>query len=560
MPPTGKRGAAEATAFVDKLIQENQVMVFSKSFCPFCDKVKALFKEINQTFESLELDTLGEWGTELQEALVTKTKQRTVPNVFVKQRHIGGCDATLAYQQSGQLKELLEGPVYDYDLAVIGGGSGGLAAAKEAARLGRKVVVFDFVKPSPQSTTWGLGGTCVNVGCIPKKLMHKAAIVGTDMRDAPSFGYQPVEIKHDWGNMVQEIQMYIKSLNFKYRAQLVQKGITYVNGYAKFVDQHTLSVEDKKGKVSQCTANHFIIAVGGRPKYPDIPGAREYGITSDDLFSLRYPPGETLIVGASYIALECAGFLAGLGHNVTVMVRSILLRGFDQQMASLIGDNMEKSHNVSFIRECVPTKVEKLETDDAGANKLRSGEEHVGTYNTVIFAVGREACTQTMGLDAVNLKVNPSDNKIIADLQDNTAAENIFAVGDVVQGMPELTPRLYANSKEMRLYANSKEMVSLQNVPTTVFTPLEYGCVGLSEEAAIEKYGADNIEVYHTHFQPLEYELPKKEINMSYAKLICNKLDDMAAVSVEGHGSMPSTQLQLSYECPRVCEPSLRLV
>ncbi|KAF4533494.1 hypothetical protein B566_EDAN000979 [Ephemera danica] len=309
MAPTGKKGPAEATAFVDRMIQQHKVMVFSKSFCPFCDKVKDTFKEINQSFESLELDTLGEWGAELQEALFTKTKQRTVPNVFVNQRHIGGCDATIAYHRSGQLKELLEGPVYDYDLAVIGGGSGGLAAAK----------------PSPQSTTWGLGGTCVNVGCIPKKLMHKAAIVGADMKDAPYFGYDPVDVKHNWGKMVEEIQNYIKSLNFKYRSQLTQKGITYINGYAKFVDHHTLMVEDKKGKTTNCTASNFVIAVGGRPKYPDIPGAQEYGITSDDLFSLQYSPGETLIVGASYIALECAGFLAGLGHNVTVMASAFHL-------------------------------------------------------------------------------------------------------------------------------------------------------------------------------------------------------------------------------------------
>ena len=259
---------------------------------------------------------------------------------------------------------------YDYDLIVIGGGSGGLAASKEAARLGKKVAVCDFVVPSPAGTSWGLGGTCVNVGCIPKKLMHQAALLGEAVQDAKSFGWEveKKEVKHNWTKMVEEIQSHIGGLNWGYRVALREKEVTYLNEFAEFIDEHKLKTVNKKGKEKEITADKFIIATGGRPKYPDIPGV-ENGISSDDLFSLPHNPGKTLLVGASYIALECAGFLAALGCDTTVMVRSILLRGFDQQMAVKIGDYMEE-HGVNMIRECVPSSIERIEEGAPGKVKV----------------------------------------------------------------------------------------------------------------------------------------------------------------------------------------------
>ena len=235
---------------------------------------------------------------------------------------------------------------YDYDIIVIGGGSGGLAASKEAARLGKKVAVCDFVKPSPAGTSWGLGGTCVNVGCIPKKLMHQAALLGEALQDAKSFGWEIQEevMNHNWTKMVEEVQNHIGSLNWGYRVDLREKKVIYLNEYAQFVDNHKLTTTDKKGQEKTITAEKFILATGGRPRYPDIPGV-EFGISSDDIFSLPHSPGKTLLVGASYIALECAGFLAALGCDTSVMVRSILLRGFDQQMASKIGEYMERGED-----------------------------------------------------------------------------------------------------------------------------------------------------------------------------------------------------------------------
>jgi thioredoxin reductase (NADPH) len=193
---------------------------------------------------------------------------------------------------------------YQYDLFVIGGGSGGLSASKEAANLGAKVGLADFVKPSPSGTSWGIGGTCVNVGCIPKKMMHFAGGLYEDLEEYERVGY-PDKIKkeHNWQTMVGNVQAYIKKLNFGYRSQLRQKKVVYYNKLAKMVDDHTLELTDSKGVVEKVTANRILVAVGGRPNYGDIPGATELCISSDDIFSMKKSPGKTLVVGASYIAL-----------------------------------------------------------------------------------------------------------------------------------------------------------------------------------------------------------------------------------------------------------------
>merc|ERR1719348_1939899 len=418
---------------------------------------------------------------------------------------------------------------FDYDIVVIGGGSGGLAASKEAARLGKKVAVCDFVKPSPAGSTWGLGGTCVNVGCIPKKLMHQAALLGEAVKDAASFGWQvdKAKVNHDWGKMVEEIQNHVGGLNWGYRVALREKSVDYLNEYAQFVDGNTLRTVNKKGKERTVTAQKFILATGGRPKYPEIPGA-EFGISSDDLFSLPHNPGKTLLVGASYIALECAGFLQGVGVQATVMVRSILLRGFDQQMAGKIGEYMEE-HGVNFVRECVPTKIEKVEDGQPGKlkvyGKYNDGTEFVDEFNTVIFAIGRDACTGKIGLDKVGVELNAKNGKILHNEREQTNVPHIYAIGDVLDDKPELTPVAIQAGKLLarRLCGVSDTLTDYVNVCTTVFTPLEYGCCGLSEEDAIAQYGEENIEVYHTGFQPLEWTVAHRPENACYCKLVVLK-------------------------------------
>lgn len=193
---------------------------------------------------------------------------------------------------------------YQYDLFVIGGGSGGLSAGKEAAALGAKVGLADFVKPTPSGTTWGLGGTCVNVGCIPKKMMHFASSLYENIEEYERIGHPDnFTKKHDWSKMVDNVQTYIKKLNFGYRGELRKKKVVYYNKLAKIVDAHTIQLTDAKGNIENVTSNNILIAVGGRPNDGGIEGAKEHCITSDDIFALKKAPGKTLVVGASYIAL-----------------------------------------------------------------------------------------------------------------------------------------------------------------------------------------------------------------------------------------------------------------
>jgi len=515
---------------VDHYVATNNVMIFSKSTCPFCLKIKQLFSDLGIKTEVLELDQTAE-GSAIQEALLKKTGQRTVPNVFISGNHIGGCDDTLKLHSDDKLVTMVnsESHNFDYDIIVIGGGSGGLSASKEAARLGKKVAVCDFVKPSPAGSSWGLGGTCVNVGCIPKKLMHQAALLGEAVKDSKSFGWEIPEgqITHNWSKMVEEIQNHIGGLNWGYRVALREKQVTYLNEYAEFVDKNTIKTTNKKGKEKTVTAAKFILATGGRPKNPDIPGV-ELGISSDDIFSLPHNPGKVLCVGASYIALECAGFLATLGHDTSVMVRSILLRGFDQQIANKIGDYMEE-HGVNMIRECVPEKLERVEEGSPGKIKVtgryKDGTEFTDEFNTVLFAIGRDACTAGIGLENVGVKTNPKNGKVVHDEKEQSSVDNIYAIGDMLDDKPELTPVAIQAGKLLarRLCGVSEVLTDYVNICTTVFTPLEYGCCGLAEEEAINTYGNENVEVYHTNFWPLEWTVSHRPENACYCKLICLK-------------------------------------
>uniref|UniRef100_A0A8V5HDS8 thioredoxin-disulfide reductase (NADPH) n=1 Tax=Melopsittacus undulatus TaxID=13146 RepID=A0A8V5HDS8_MELUD len=412
--------------------------------------------------------------------------------------------------------------------------SQGTKGAERLSWFRNKVLVLDYVVPTPLGTSWGLGGTCVNVGCIPKKLMHQAALLGQALQDSRKYGWQYEEqVKHNWETMVEAIQNYIGSLNWGYRVSLREKSVTYLNSYGEFVEPHKIKATNRKGQVTYHTAETFVLATGERPRYPGIPGDKEYCITSDDLFSLPYCPGKTLVVGASYVALECAGFLAGLGMDVTVMVRSILLRGFDQEMAERIGAYME-THGVKFIKKFVPVQVEQLEEGMPGRLKVTAkstgGEPEIfeEEYNTVLLAIGRDACTRNIGLETIGVKINEKNGKVPVNDEEQTNVPYVYAIGDILEGKLELTPVAIQAGKLLarRLYGGSSTKCDYINVPTTVFTPLEYGSCGLSEEKAIEGYGKQNLEVYHSLFWPLEWTVAGRDNNTCYGKIICNKHDN----------------------------------
>jgi len=384
---------------------------------------------------------------------------KTPPDPADIEKYLGGHDATLDWCRSlVQSPTTKQGPwnrvdatmvddghkadhPYDYDLLVIGGGSGGMAAAKEASQLGAKVALCDFVKPSPHGTTWGLGGTCVNVGCIPKKLFHIGASIRETMNmDSNFYGISagdetanemgqlstPSTNVH-WDVVKGNIQNYIRGLNFKYRVRLREKNVEYLNKLASFKDAHTVEVVDKKGRSSTITSSRFLVAVGGRPAPVDCEGG-ELAISSDDVFFLDKNPGKTLCIGASYISLECAGFLAGFGNDVTVAVRSILLRGFDRECADKIGNYM-KDHGVKFKMQVTPTKMEKVDGEKV---MVTFSDGSADTYDTVLGAIGRYADTDKLGLENVGVKTNPNNKKIPTKFE-QTEVPNIYAVGDVME-------------------------------------------------------------------------------------------------------------------------------
>uniref|UniRef100_A0A1A7WY60 thioredoxin-disulfide reductase (NADPH) n=1 Tax=Iconisemion striatum TaxID=60296 RepID=A0A1A7WY60_9TELE len=407
---------------------------------------------------------------------------------------------------------------YDYDLVIIGGGSGGLACSKEAAQLGQKVAVLDYVEPSAKGTKWGLGGTCVNVGCIPKKLMHQAALLGTAVKDAKKT------------TLAEAVQNHVKSLNWGHRVQLQDKNVKYLNLKGSLVDGHTVRGLSKAGKETILTTKNVVIATGGRPKHPTlIPGAMEHGLTSDDLFWLKKSPGKTLVVGASYVALECAGFLTGIGLDTTVMVRSIALRGFDQQMAGLVTDYME-AYGTRFLWRSVPTRVDKLSSGglEVTWTDAQTGSEHKDTYDSVLWAVGRAPETKALGLDKLGVQLNKETGKIVVGADESTSVPNVHALGDISEGRPELTPTAIKAGKLLarRLAGQSSDLMNYDDVATTVFTPLEYGCVGLSEEEAVRRHGEDGVEVYHAFYKPLEFTVSGRDASQCYIKVICERGSD----------------------------------
>uniref|UniRef100_A0AC34GS80 Thioredoxin reductase n=1 Tax=Panagrolaimus sp. ES5 TaxID=591445 RepID=A0AC34GS80_9BILA len=536
MPPTGgaeKRCAAtphDAALQVSKLAAENAICLVIPENTRIDSEILSILEPLSKD-EQIECAQVDE---QTAKDLLKNVGFTTLPLIYLRGDCVGGIPELKKLHESNLVESFLK--KHDYDLIVIGGGSGGLAAAKEAARLGKKVACLDYVKPSPVGTTWGLGGTCVNVGCIPKKLMHQAAILGESIHDAKRFGWQipEGEIKHSWTKMKDAIQDYIGSLNWGYRVQLREKSVTYLNSYATFTGSHEISATNKKGKVEKLTADKFLVAVGLRPRYPEIPGAKECCISSDDIFSLPYNPGKTLCIGASYVSLECAGFLHGVGNDVSVMVRSIVLRGFDQDMAERIRKHMIEK-GIKFLNG-VPTKFEQLkERTESEPGRVRvhyqianeKGATEIVTeeYDTVLLAIGRDAKTEDLGLEKIGVSLSKS-GKIMGRREQSRSLPYVYAVGDVLDGCPELTPvAIHAGKALMRrIFTGNMEITEYEQVPTTVFTPLEYGSCGISEDDAIAKFGKENIVVYHNVFYPLEYVVPERiEKDHTYLKLICTK-------------------------------------
>lgn len=376
-----------------------------------------------------------------------------------------------------------------YDLLVIGGGSGGLAHAQRAAEYGAKAAVIEY---GP------LGGTCVNVGCVPKKVMWYAAHHAHGLHHAANYGFD-IDVKgHDWAGLKERRDAYIERLNGIYENNLDKRGVTYIKGRARFVDATTVHVDGRTVE-----ADRVVIATGGRPSVPDIPGA-ELGITSDDFFQLEERPQRVLIAGSGYIAVELAGVFSALGSNVQLVVRKdSVLREFDSMLATRLMDCMDRDE-IDLVTRVVPKSLDK--TDDGLVLHAVDGRTF-GPADCLVWAIGRSPNTEALDAEKAGVEVDES-GFIPTDKLQQTNVDTVFALGDVT-GRAALTPVAIAAGRRLadRLYGGMEgRHLDYETIPTVIFSHPTIATVGLTEEQAREQYG-DGVKVYKSSFIGMYYAL-----------------------------------------------------
>lgn len=377
--------------------------------------------------------------------------------------------------------------VKEYDYIVIGGGSGGIASANRAAMHGAKVILFEGKE---------VGGTCVNVGCVPKKVMwYGAQVAETLHRYAGEYGFDVTINKFDFATLKANRQAYIDRIHGSYERGFDNNGVERVYEYARFVDPHTVEVAGER-----YTAPYILIATGGHALYPNIPGS-EYGITSDGFFELDEVPKRTAVIGAGYIAVEVAGVLNALGSDTHLFVRKDRpLRTFDKDIVDVLVDEMAKS-GPTLHTHANATEVVK-NADDSLTISFDNGETI--TVDCLIWAIGRAANTYGFGLEKTGVKLTEKGT-IYSDEFENTSVPGIYALGDVT-GKLDLTPVAVKAGRQLseRLFNNQADAkLDYTDVATVVFSHPVIGSVGLTEEKAIAKYGEENIKVYKSSFTPM---------------------------------------------------------
>ncbi len=406
-----------------------------------------------------------------------------------------------------------------YDLLAIGGGSGGLSAAERAAMYGKKAAVVEMGK---------MGGTCVNVGCVPKKVMWNAASIAHALRDAKGYGFDVMVNDFDWGTLVKGREDYIQGINDWYGNYLTDSNIDWLKGAAKFVDANTLEVNGE-----QFTADHIVISPGGRPMIPNIPGA-EHGITSDGFFALTEQPKRVAIAGAGYIAVELAGLLNALGSDVDLLLRrQHFLASFDAMLRETLMEEMVND-GVNILPNINLDKVEKGED---GKLTLTAQNGHIMQgFDTLIWAIGREPLTADLNLAAAGVEMG-EHGFIPTDKFQNTNVPGVYAVGDCT-GRAQLTPVAIAAARRLgdRLFNNQPERhLDYENIPTVMFSHPPIGTVGLTEGEAREQHG-DAVKIYQSRFTAM-YNAVTDHKPKTALKLVCVGAEEkIVGIHMIGHG------------------------
>ncbi|KAK5609514.1 hypothetical protein CRENBAI_007229 [Crenichthys baileyi] len=421
-----------------------------------------------------------------------------------------------------------------FDFLVIGGGSGGLAGARRAAELGANTAVIESHK---------LGGTCVNVGCVPKKVMWNAAVHAEYLHDHSDYGFATENAQFSWETLKAKRDAYVSHLNRIYRNNLDKAKIQTIQGYARFTDDREPTVEVNGKKV---TAPHILIATGGQPSVlsdDEVPGA-SLGITSDGFFELETLPKRSVIVGAGYIAVEMAGILATLGSKTSLVIRQTgVLRNFD----AFISANCTKELQNNGIDLWKNSQVKSVSKTDKGLEVMivtkdpeKKNDEKISTIEEVeclLWAIGRQPNTSGLNIGSMGVDTDERGHIIVDEFQ-NTSRPGIYAVGDVC-GQALLTPVAIAAGRKLahRLFEGKKDSkLDYSSIPTVVFSHPPIGTVGLTEEEAINSNGKENVKIYKTSFTPMYHAITSRK-SQCIMKLVCvGKEEKVVGLHMQGLG------------------------
>lgn len=406
-----------------------------------------------------------------------------------------------------------------YDLIAIGGGSGGLSVAERAARYKQRCAVIEDGK---------LGGTCVNVGCVPKKIMWYGAEIAHSLEMAADYGFNIERTGFNWGELVKQREEHISGINHWYHNYLADSDINEIRGRARFIAAHTLQVGDET-----MTADHIVIATGGRPVQPDIPGA-ELGIDSDGFFALNEQPGRVAVVGAGYIAVELAGVLNALGCEVSLYLRKQhFLRSFD----AMLRDGLMEQMLEDGISIYPNTQVAALEKENDAITLVCDKGSRTPGIDQVIWAIGRTPNTEGLNLEAAGL-VTDKHGFVQTDDFQNTPVAGLYAVGDIT-GREQLTPVAVAAGRRLadRLFNNQPQRkLDYKNIPSVIFSHPPIGSIGLTETQAREQHG-DAVKIYQTRFTPMQYAFSKRRVHSAMKLITVGAKEKILGCHIIGPGA-----------------------
>lgn len=420
-----------------------------------------------------------------------------------------------------------------FDYVVIGGGSGGLASARRAASYGAKVALVEAGR---------LGGTCVNVGCVPKKIFYNAASIRDTLKEATSYGFDTSDPlpKFNWASFKLKRDAYIKRLNGIYKTNLEKDNVAIYYGLASFLDKSTVRVEKEGQDMILLEGKKILIATGGEPIVPEIPGA-ELGITSDGFFELEHQPQRVAIVGAGYIAVELAGIFNSLGSEVNLFTRTpYILRSFDGMIGQLVKEEMVVQGVKMFGNSSV-TGLERTKDSILFKYKLKDeAEVKQLEVDCVLWAIGRSPIASSLNVEQLGVELKARGH-VGVDSYQATLSENIFALGDVT-GQLELTPVAIAAGRKLsdRLFGPERFRDAKLNydfVPSVIFSHPPAGTIGFSEKLAVEHFGEESVKVYSSRFTNLYYSMMDSHKPPTVFKLVCaGKEEKVVGLHIVGRG------------------------